>query len=73
MRRGKRRSSETFAGQVRRKRGVHEGVWQKAAMAGDRGALQRPADSLSFRFRGTRYNGVSISHEKAYAVAAVTL
>ncbi len=68
----KKRSAETLAGRFAAKEAFMKAFGRRLpwrdieVLAGERG---RPFIS----FRGNRYDGVTISHEKAYAVAAVTL
>lgn len=69
---GKRRSSETLAGRFAAKEAFMKAFgrrlpWREIEVFAAAGG--QPFIS----FRGTRYSGVSISHEKAYAVAAVSV
>ena len=68
----KRRSSETLAGRFAAKEAFMKAFgrrlpWKEIeVLSGERG---KPI----IRYKGERYEGVSISHEKAYAVAAVSI
>ena len=68
----KRRSSETLAGRFAAKEAFMKAFgrrlpWREIeVLSGERG---KPL----IRYKGERYEGVSISHEKAYAVAAVNI
>lgn len=69
---GKRRSSETFAGRFAAKEAFMKAFgrrlpWREIeVLSGERG---KPL----ICYKGEHYKGVSISHEKAYAVAAVSI
>jgi holo-[acyl-carrier protein] synthase len=70
--RSKRRSSETLAGRFAAKEAFMKAVgrrlpWREIeVLSGERG---KPLIS----YKGEHYRSVSISHEKAYAIAAVTI
>jgi len=70
--RGRRRSSETLAGKFAAKEAFMKACgrrlpWREVEV------LSAAGGQPFISYRGTRYNGVSISHERAYAVAAVTI
>ncbi len=69
---GKRRVSETLAGRFAAKEAFMKArgrrlPWREIEV------LSAPGGKPFISFRGTRHDGVSISHEKAYAIAVVTL
>ncbi len=70
--RGKRRSSETLAGRFAAKEAFMKAFgrrlpWREIEVFAATGGQP------FITFRGTRYGGVTISHERAYAVAAVAI
>jgi len=69
--RGKRKMEETLAGRFAAKEAFMKasGMWLPWKDI----EVQREGDRPFISFRGKRYNGVSISHERAYAMAVVTI
>lgn len=69
--RGKRRMEETLAGRFAAKEAFMKanGTWLPWKDI----EVQREDGRPFISFRGKRYNGLSISHERAYAVAVVTI
>ena len=68
---GRKRSSETLAGRFAAKEAFMKArgrrlPWREIEVLSSGGAP-------FIRFQGERYDGVSIAHEKAYAVAVVTI
>ncbi len=68
----KRRSAETLAGRFAAKEAFMKAFGRRLPWR-EIEVLAADSGQPSITFRGTRYLGVSISHEKAYAVAAVSL
>jgi holo-[acyl-carrier protein] synthase len=69
--RGKRRMEENLAGRFAAKEAFMKasGMWLPWKDI----EVQREGDRPFISFRGKRYDGLSISHERAYAVAVVTI
>jgi holo-[acyl-carrier protein] synthase len=69
--REKRRMEETLAGRFAAKEAFMKasGMWLPWRDI----EVQREEGRPFISFRGKRYNGLSISHERAYAVAVVTI
>ena len=68
----KRRSSETLAGRFAAKEAFMKAFGRRLPWR-EIEVLAASSGQPYIFFRGTRYSNVTISHEKAYAVAAVTL
>jgi len=69
--RGKRRMEEALAGRFAAKEAFMKanGTW----LPWKEIEIQREDGRPFISFRGKRYNGLSISHERAFAVAVVTI
>lgn len=70
--RRKKRSSETLAGRFAAKEAFMKALGRRLPWR-EIEVLAATSGQPYISFRGTRYGGVTISHEKAYAVAAVTI